>query len=284
MLRRTLAAMAAAMLVSQASQAQTAAPAGQGGGLDFQNPVVAENISGLAASHAQQASLLPGRVALEGSPDRIRSGQTSIRMQVQPGDCGPRVNGGGQDDCAEGNERVDIDSDFVPGTQLYAFSMMLGSDFGSLSRNGTGVSLVQWYQRDLGACYAIQYSISERQMFLRNRCPQGVYDPENPEDVALRGRTFDQWNEFVVLAVWSKGQDGLFRVLQNNTLVYDHRGPTLAPTGGDDVSQRFSILRYNGLGVHQAPSTVWLDDIVRSNGVAAIEQRYAFDRANLGVQ
>lgn len=282
MLRRTLSAVAATMLLVQAGQAQTAAT-GQAGGLDFRNPLVSENISGLAASHAQQASLLPGRVAVEAGPSRIRSGQTSIRMQVQPGDCGPRINGA-QDDCAEGNERIDIDSDFVPGTQLYAFSLMLGSDFDSLSRNGAGVSLVQWYQRDLGACYALQYSIPQRELFLRNRCPQGVYDPENPEDVALRGAGLDRWNEFVILAVWSKGADGLFRVLQNNQLVYDHRGPTLAPDGGDDVSQRFSVLRYNGLGNHRAPSTIWLDDIVRSGGVAEIEQRYAFDRGNLGIQ
>jgi len=283
MLRRTLSAIAALTLAAQVAQAQTTGTTGQGGGLDFRSPLVSENISGLAASHAQQASLLPGRVAVEASPTRIRSGQTSIRMQVQPGDCGPRISGA-QDDCAEGNERIDIDSDFVPGTQLYAFSLMLGSDFGSLNRNGTGVSLVQWYQRDLGACYALQYSIQQRELFLRNRCPQGVYDPANPEDIALRGRTFDSWNEFVILAVWSKGGDGLFRVLQNNTLVYDHRGPTLAPAGGDDVSQRFTVLRYNGLGTHGAPSTIWLDDVVRSSGVAEIEQRYAFDRANLGVQ
>jgi len=280
MLRRTLTAIAVLMLTAQAGVAQTA---GQGGGLDFQNPLVSENISGLTASHAQQASLLPGRVAVEASPTRIRSGQTSIRMQVQPGDCGPRVSGA-QDDCAEGNERIDIDSDFVAGTQLYAFSLMLASDFGSLSRDGAGVGLVQWYQRDAGACYALQYSIPQRQLFLRNRCPQGVYDPANAEDTALRGRTFDSWNEFVILAVWSKGGDGLFRVLQNNTLVYDHRGATLAATGGDDVSQRFSVLRYNGLGAHRSTSTIWLDDVVRSQGVAEIEQRYAFDRANLGVQ
>jgi hypothetical protein len=283
MLKRTLLAAAAILALSQQSLAQGAA-AGQAGGLDARSPLVAENFFGVVPSHDQQASLLPGRVAADASPGRVRSGQTSIRMQIQPGDCGPRVGGGGQDDCAAGNERIDIGSDYIGGTQLYAFSLMLASDFNQLSRNSAGVGLVQWYQRDVGACYALQYGISQRGIFVRNRCPQGVYNPEQPEDVGLQRTGFDRWDEFVVLAVWSKGADGLFRVLQNNQLVYDHRGPTLAAQGGDDVAQRFSLLRYNGLGNNPAPSTIWLDDVIRSGSVEEIAARYAFDRANLGIQ
>jgi hypothetical protein len=50
------------------------------------------------------------------------------------------------------------------------------------------------------------------------------------------------------------------------------------------VSQRFMILRPNGLGQIASISTMWVDDAVRGASLEEIEQRYAFDRANLGVR
>lgn len=288
MMRRTLRLAAGLALVAQGAWAQATVPAetiGQAGGLNFQSGLVAENLSGFAPQHTQQASLAPGRVAVETDPARIRSGQTSIRMQIQPGDCSARIGGGQPDDCASGNERIEIGSGQpASGLSLSAFSVMLGGDFRNLSSSAPAIGLVQWFQQNAGACFAVQYNASQENLYIRNRCTNGSYNTAEPEDVALRGGTFDRWHEFVVLANWSKGADGLFRVLHNDNLVYDFRGPTLAAEGGDTVSERFSILRQNGLGAHSTVSTMWLDDVIRAGSIEELEQRYVFDRANLGVQ
>jgi len=288
MMRRTLRLAAGLALVAQGAWAQGTVPAetiGQAGGLNFRSGLVAENLSGLAPQHTQQASLAPGRVIVETDPGRVRSGQTSIRMQVQPGDCSARIGGGQPDDCASGNERIEIGSaQGTTGIMLEAFSLMLGSDFRNLSTSAPAISLVQWFQQDAGACFAIQYNAAQENLYVRNRCTNGSYNTAEPEDVALRGGVTDSWQEFVILANWSKGADGLFRVLHNNVLVYDFRGPTLAAEGGDTVTERFSILRQNGLGAHSGASTMWIDDVIRASSVAELESRYAFDRGNLGVQ
>lgn len=265
-------------LLGQATQVQAQ-------GLEFGSPVVAENFSGLAPSHTQEPSLRPGRIVVDTDPNRIRSGQTSVRMQIQPGDCGARIGGGQPDDCANGNERIEINGGTSAGTTLYAFSMMLGSDFRDLSEDTPSVDLVQWFQQNAGACFSLQYDVSSEHLSIRNRCTNGSYNTADPEDIELRRvPPFDAWNEFVVLSNWSKGPDGLFRVLVNNELAYDFRGPTLAAEGADEVSQRFTVLRYDGLGTQASTSTLWLDDVVQSGGLAEIEQRYAFDRGTLGVQ
>ncbi|TNC50111.1 hypothetical protein FHG66_09115 [Rubellimicrobium rubrum] len=261
-----------------------AANLGHAQGLDFQSAAVAENFAGLTPAHSQEASLRPGRIAVDTDPNRIRLGATSIRMQLVPGDCGARIGGGLPDDCAEGNERIEInDTTPLAGTTLQAFSLMLGGDFGQAS-SGSAPTLVQWFQQNAGPCFSIQYSIADRRMFLRNRCPQGSYGVGEPQDTTLRVSPFDQFNEFVVLANWSKGADGLFRVLLNNQLVYSYTGPTLAAEGADQVNQRFMILRPNGLGQIPTTSTMWIDDAIRGASLEEIEQRYAFDRANLGVR
>lgn len=271
-----LAAGLAAATVPGMSQAQ---------GLDFGGALAAENLSGIAGSHTQEPSLRPGRVALEAAPERVRSGQTSVRMQIQPGDCGARIGGGQPDDCANGNERIEINAGTSTGTTLYAFSMMLGADFRDLSDEAPTVGLVQWFQQEAGACFSLQYNNASERLVLRNRCTDGGFNTAPPEDVELRGvPAFDTWNEIVVLANWSAGPDGLFRVLVNDALAYDFRGPTLAAGGAGEVSQRFTVLRFDGLGRHAATSTLWLDDLVQSGGLGPIEERYAFTRANLGVQ
>jgi hypothetical protein len=287
-MRRTLRLAAGLALLAQGAWAQGTVPAetiGQAGGLNFQSGLVAENLSGFAPQHTQQASLAPGRIAVETDPTRIRSGQTSIRMQIQPGDCSARIGGGQPDDCASGNERIEIGSgQGASGIMLEAFSLMLGGDFRNLNDNAPAVNLVQWFQQNAGACFSLQYNAVRENLSIRNRCTNGSYNTAEPQDVELRGNPIDSWQEFVVLANWSKGADGLFRVLVNNDLVYDYRGPTLAAEGADVVSERFMILRQNGLGVHTGAATMWLDDVIRAGSVAELETRYAFERANLGVQ
>ncbi len=267
--------------------AQGAVPAetvGQGGGLNFGSALVAENFAGLTPSHTQEASVRPGRIIAETNPAAVRSGQTSIRMQIQPGDCSARIGGGQPDDCANGNERIEINAGSSTGTTLYAFSMLVGPDFRQLSEGAPAVGLVQWFQSDAGACFSLQYDVVERNLYIRNRCTNGSYNTSEPADENIAANPFDRFNEFVVLANWSRGADGLFRLLVNNDLVYDFRGPTLAAEGGEEVSARFSILRFDGLGQHGSPATLWLDDVVAASGLEAIEQRYAFDRGRLGVQ
>lgn len=282
-MRETLLPLVSLLLLAQVSQAQEQASASVGG-LAFGNALVAENFVGLNPSHSQEASIRPGRVAVDADPNRIRSGETSIRMQIQPGDCGARIGGGQPDDCANGNERIEIGGGPSSGTTLYAFAMMLGSDFRNLADNAPAVNLVQWFQQDAGACFNVQFNGSSERLYLRNRCTDGSYNTAEPEDVELRVPSFDSWVEFVILANWSKGPDGLFRVLANGRLVYDYRGPTLAAGGADEVEQRFSVLRFQGLGNHASTSTLWLDDVVQSSGLGEIEARYAVDRATLGVQ
>lgn len=257
---------------------------GRSGGLNFGSALVAENFAGLSPRHTQEASLRPGRVVAETNPAYIRSGQTSIRMQIQPGDCSARIGGGQPDDCASGNERIEINTGTSSGTMLYAFSLLLGSDFRQLNEAAPTVSLVQWFQAGAGACFSIRYDADSDDLLLRNRCTNGSYNTAEPEDVDLGGDATRGFQEFVVLANWSKGSDGLFRLLVDNELVYDFRGPTLVAEGSNEVSQRFSVLRLDGLGQHTTTSTLWLDDVVASPGLTEIEQRYSFDRGNLGVQ
>lgn len=266
-----------------AAQTPPEGTVGAQGGLNFASALVAETFAGVRPSHTQQASLRPGRIVVETSPAHVRSGQTSVRMQLQPGDCGARIGGGAPDDCANGNERIEINMGPSSGTVLYGFSLQLGDDFGQI-RGPSAVNLVQWFQQGAGACFNVQYDVRDKRLYVRNRCAAGGYNAGPPQDTSLRAPAFGRWNEFVVLARWSKGEDGLFRVLVNDELAYDWRGATLAPEGADQVSERFSILRFEGLGRIPVPSTLWLDDVVASGRVADIAQRYAFTRANLGVQ
>ena len=191
-------------------------------------------------------------------------------MRLNPGDCGTRIGG---ELPAERNEHNEInDTTPLAGPTLQAFSLMLGAHFGQL-RSGSAPTLVQWFQQNAGPCFSIQYSTPDRRMFLRNRCPQGSHGVGEPQDATLRVSPFDQFNEFVVLANWSKVADGLFRVLLNNQLGYSHAGPTLAAEGSDRVNQRLMILRPNGLGQIPTTSTMWIDDAIRGASPEEIEQR-----------
>lgn len=280
--------LTAGLLTSASSlSAQATLPAGTvgaAGGLNFDSPLVAESFHGLTPRHVLAASLLPGRVAVETDPARIRSGQASIRLQVQPGDCGRAINGGDPDDCASGNERVELNTGNTGGLTVYGFSLMLDGDFRNINREEPTAYLVQWFQQDAGACFDVHYSGSVDQIFIRNRCVGGSFASGTVEDTNLRIPPFDSWHEYVVLANWSKGTDGLFRVLVDNRLVYSFQGPTLAAEGGDQVSERFMVNRQNGLGRTSGTTTMWLDDVVTSTSLDAIEQVYAVDRTSLGVQ
>jgi len=269
---------------AQSLSAQAPGTVGASGGLNFDSPLVAENFHGLSPRHTLAASLLPDRVAVETDPARVRSGQTSIRLQVQPGDCGRAINGGAPDDCASGNERVELNTGDTSGLTVYAFSLMLDGDFRNINRAAPTAYLVQWFQQEAGACFGVQYSGSADRMVIRNRCVGGSFASGTVTDTELRIQPFGAWHEYVVLANWSKDADGLFRVMVDNQLAYSFQGPTLAAEGVDQVSQRFMVNRQNGLRQTIGTTTMWLDDVVTSNNLEAIEQVYAVDRTSLGVQ
>lgn len=276
--------------------AQTTLPKGtvaSNGGLNFRNNLVRENLSGVTWKHDFEASLLPGRVTIETDPQRVRTGNSSIRMHVNPKDCGWTVHrdDGGWNDCLQGNERVEIQTtDPLSGKQFYALSIMLDSNFskhgGQPSTMHSDINLFQWYQLDSGACFNLQYNTRTKSLNIDIRCPNGVYDHQM-QRVELSGPVFDRWHELVVFANWRSDEKGEFRVLFNGQLVMNYNGPTLSTKGRKEVNEAAFIYRYGSKDepswqFYTTPSTVWFDDIIRARSLSTIENRYSFNRSKLG--
>jgi len=277
--------------------AQTTPPKGtvaSNGGLKFSHRLVRENFTGLTPQHGFAASQRPGRVTVETDPSRVRSGKASIKMNLQPKDCGGSPRGGPNDwnDCTAGNERVDVAFyDDVGGSQIYAMSVMLDQNISRLrgqpSYMPSNINLYQWFQLDSGACFNIQYNTRSKKMNIDYRCSGGRYGHGRASIVNLPGPVFDVWHEFVVYAKWSKGNDGSFRVLHNGKLVLNHSGPTLAKKGSETVAEHSFVYRYGNRekpawAFYPIASTVWFDDMMRSSRIGTIEKKYDFDRTRLG--
>ncbi len=266
------------------------------GGLNFRSSAVRENLFGVGWKHGFETSSLPGRVTVDSNADRVRSGETSIRMQILPKDCGWTVHrdSGEWNDCLWGNERVDIlATNPLSGKQFYAVSMMLSSDFSKLPGQtrymSSDINLFQWYQLDSGACFNLQYNTRRKRLNIDVRCPNAVYDHQGARKnrIELSGPVYDRWHEFVVFANWRADDKGVFRVLHNGNLVMNYAGPTIAKAGQNKVNEAAFIYRYGSKDepawtFYRTPSTVWFDDIIRARSLTKIERRYRFDRASLG--
>ncbi|PRY24846.1 polysaccharide lyase-like protein [Aliiruegeria haliotis] len=268
--------------------AETAPPPGtvsSNGGLKFSHQLAKENFSGLKPKHGKAANFRPGRIVVETDPARVRSGKSSIRFQIQPGDCGRSAGPGSWDDCKLRNERIEVTTQgSTAKSSFYAFSVLLSRDFSALQNYHPEVNLYQNYQYGSGACFNIQYSIPRKALHIQHRCVNGRYDHGSPKNTYVPGPTFDRWHEFVIYAKWSRGSDGVYRVLHNGKLVYSFSGATLAADAGSKIITNLFIYRYEGVGRTTTASTAWFDDIVASKSFSKISARYPVSKAALGVR
>jgi hypothetical protein len=269
---------------------------GDEGGLSFRHPLVAENFIGSDhLEHGFEASLWPGRVAVETDPSRRRGGDSSIRMHVLPGDCGwtTHRDGGEWNDCEHGNERVETTSRPTgAGEWYYGLSVMLDPNMYDLQPyanrwNRSEVNLFQWYQLDSGACFNLQFSAEQKSLGIDMRCWTGAYEPTQRK-VVLPDLGPNKWYEFVVHANWAADDSGFFRVLLNGKMVMAYSGPTIVAKGRAGINDHPQIYAYGGLPdgkeawwQYRTPITVWFDDMVRSTTLADIRSHYEFEDSAL---
>lgn len=256
----------------------------------LQDEEVKENFVGTTWYAEWETALRPGRVKIETDPSRVRSGNNSIRLHLEPGDCGknrpvkPFSGFIGMTTCTPPmSELVGISptGKQLDGTRYYALSVMLDQNLKEHQSSGGDISLFEWQsvgnQPNIGPCFNIMFDVYYQKLVVDQRCTTGWY-VHSTEKTYLSGQMFGQWHEFVVGANWSNDKDkGFFRVLHNGQLVMDYKGPTLL-RGVEKIQEAAFIHRYRP---YPTPSTVWFDDIIRTWNVSAIKKRYNFEEALL---
>ena len=266
---------------------------GKRGGLNFAHPLVLENYSGFGKLwHDFQASLSPGRVAVETDSARVHSGKSSIRMHILRGDCGwtTHRDDGGWNDCDHANERVETNAEPLrAGEYYYALSVMVGSNILALEPFGNAwahneINLYQWFQFDSGACFDLLFNVKLKKLDFSIYCSTGVADTQYKRVILEDSRT-DVWHEFIFHIRWSFGRDGFFRVLQNGKMVMNYNGPTMTPEGRPLLVDHPQVYLYGesmnpgstAREHYRTPVTAWFDDMIRTKSIKAIQKVYKFD-------
>jgi hypothetical protein len=227
-----------------------------------------------------------GRVTIETDPAHVRSGKMSLRLHLEPDDCGGDVeyNPAPWNDCTSPVERGGTANERV--AVISTPSAKFGKTYwygASLYLDGLGFSLSpkvdpahkEWLQVNLYQWIADQpmYDI--------------VWFSNEPESLSLKIRTqncepcefqplvsgaLDRWVDIVTHVRWSKKGDGFIVIWVDGKKAYEHRGPTLYPQlKGPDMGQQAQLYRYSGVGEGWPALTAWYDQLLRVSDISELE-------------
>lgn len=227
-----------------------------------------ENIANLYANHHFQASVKEGRVVTD---DVIyRSGSSSIRFTLFPGDCSKTFDNS-WDDCSQENERIDLAlSRKKPAkSEIYTFSIKVGESFNRIpyryeKKRWADVNLFQLYRSSSGACHNVFYSAWKNKLAIDDRCTDKesynhgnrrvlYFDDINPED----------WNDFAIKVDWSSDENGKFELFINKKSYAAYQGVTIVPGGSHKVMRPHVFIYKYGkeFSKDELPITAWFDNI-----------------------
>ena len=220
-------------------------------------------------------------IVTEAGGHPVRLGESAIRFEVRPGDCGRDEI---WSDCENDRERHELaSSDRRPGqgeTTWYAYSIYIPEQTTTVFPTRT--TLGQFHEMGANVNFAMDLTlrgyIVDYKLEGWGTGTQTIIPTEE-----LHGR----WHDILVRATWSDEADGRFSVWVNREQVYDFTGRTLRSRGGRGIYFKFGIYRsfisrYTGMNDGAAPPTqvVYYDELhsgttaARADrvGVAEIQQ------------
>jgi len=185
----------------------------------------------------------------------VRTGPSSLRFEVQPGDCSWQA--GGWNDCEHDRERHELKAaSWSGGEGWYQWSVYLPRDYPVIFP--AKVALGQFHQESGHVAWMFQNK--DGGLAVDNQV-QGSTLHLKPilSDADMRGH----WSDILVHARWSAGKDGFFRVFVNGETMprYAWSGPT--QSAGKRVYFKFGIYRsYVSRRPGKAPAqVVYYDDV-----------------------
>ena len=164
----------------------------------------------------------------------VRSGKTSIRFEVRPGDCSWVK---GWNDCKNDRERHELISNKIRGEKWIQWSLYMPEDFPIIWPAQT--AMAQFHQAgDRPPAFMFQNRAGG---YTANRQKNHI-DVENRKllnDEDMRGK----WSDILVHVKWTSKADGFFRVYVNGEVKprYVYQGATHDP--GAQVVFKFGIYR-----------------------------------------
>lgn len=169
-----------------------------------------------------------------GTPHPVRSGASSIRFEVQPGDCSAGKHG--WDDCAKDRERAELkQTDYqMAGEQWwYAFSLYLPHSHRNIWP--AKLSLAQFHQEGAGPVIMFQNDRGGLWLDIHD-ARRTIQKVQVLEAHALKGR----WHDIVLRIKWSRKDDGMIDMWIGHRAVANYRGATMS---AEQVYFKFGVYR-----------------------------------------
>ena len=207
----------------------------------------------------------------EGHP--VRLGDSALRFEVRPGDCGRDDT---WSDCENDRERHELaggdQRDGQGETVWYAYSLFIPE--GTSDVFPTKTTLGQFHEMGENVVFAMDLTprgyIVEHKLVGWGDATRTIIPPED-----LYGR----WHDILVRATWSDGDDGAFDVWVNREHVYDYEGRTMRDRRGRGMYFKFGIYRtfisrFEGMndGAPPPAQVVYYDEIRTGNSAARADR------------
>lgn len=168
----------------------------------------------------------------------------ALRFEVRPGDCGREPSG--RDDCELGEESViATTADLLEDGEHHSISWK------------SFIQGPKWrFSRDMAILLQLAHPEFDYELVVTSAglAFGPANEPRRPFTFAHD--FYDEWKEFVIDVVWSKGKKGRISLTMNGKVVYEYEGPTL-PNG--EVRPTFGIRRN---GFKNIVSVVYFKDFV----------------------
>ncbi len=173
-------------------------------------------------------------VGVAHDPLPTRSGKTSLRFEVRPGDCSTGRHG--WDDCRQDRERAELKQQGYQRhgeTWWYRFSLFVPEDHRNIWP--AKLSFAQFHQQGAKPVLMLQNHKGGLWLDIRNGKRTVRRVPIIPER-AFKGR----WHDIRFNIRWSRNRDGFMRTFIGDELVHQYKGRTMS---ADRVYFKFGLYR-----------------------------------------
>ncbi len=227
----------------------------------------------------------PYHVSVGGGP--VRSGASSYRFELRPGDCGhgfPPYSEGGNvhGDCLRGSERVELQSESYDrngSESWYAWSIyhqnyqfldgpsVTHGQFKHVKATGSGNK----DDPSPGGC-------TDCLVFFQPRADRGMivrfenFERYGETILIPKGEINNKWHDILVHAKWSTRSNGLFQVWVNGKLKVNRKGANLKQ-GNNPIRFKFGVYRSDLYRTSKNYThIVYYDEVMRGNSCEDVSQ------------